>query len=232
MNMNQAYSLARRFKRNEGFSMVEMIGVLAIIAILAVIIVPKVFSTIASARVTNAVASVTSMQSAITDFAGKYGTVPTTVASSRIDDLLVTAGILNSRFAVKIGTQPANPPLAGATWANTTGNWVATTTGAVSQATQSRIICLTSNTNPPNTANGANYQLTGGTANLPTGSRVVSAVIPGVALNDARELSLRLDGDSMTQPIGSTSPDSAGKVVYGNVAGNGLVTVYVYIAHQ
>jgi prepilin-type N-terminal cleavage/methylation domain-containing protein len=224
-------SRQHRQPRQAGFSMVEMIGVLAIIAILAVIIVPKVFSTIASARVTNAVGSVTSMQAAVTDFAGKYGTIPTTVATSRIDDLLTTAGVLNGRFTVKIGTQPSNPPLAGATWSNATGAWVATTTGAVSQATQSRLICLNSTTTAPSSAAGANYQLTGGAANLPAGSRVVSAVIPGVSLNDARELSLRLDGESLTQPIGSTAVDNAGKVVYGTAAG-GLHTVYIYIAHQ
>lgn len=230
--MNSVRSQSRAMcDRSAGFSMVEMIGVLAIIAILAVIIVPKVFSTIASARVTNAVASVTSMQSAVADFGGKYGTVPTTVATSRLDDLLVTAGILSNRFMVKLGTQPPAPPPAGATWSNTTGAWVATTTGAVSQATQSRLICLASTTATPSAALGANYQLTGGTANLPAGSRVVSAVIPGVSLNDARELSLRLDGESMTQPVSSTAVDNAGKVVYGAAVG-GLYTVYVYIAHQ
>jgi prepilin-type N-terminal cleavage/methylation domain-containing protein len=218
-------------RRNSGFSMVEMIGVLAIIAILAVVIVPKVFSTIASARVTNAVGSVTSMQSAITDFVGKYGTIPTTVNTSRIDDLLVTAGLLNSRFTVKLGTQPTNPPPAGATWSNATGTWVATTTGAVSQATQSRLICLNSNTTAPSTAAGTNYYLTGATVNLPAGSRVVSAVIPGVSLNEAREMSLRLDGDSMTQPVTSSAADNAGRVVYGAANGAGLYTVYVYLAH-
>ena len=221
----------RAFRRQAAFSLVEMIGVLAIIAILAVIIVPKVFSTIASARITNAVGSITSMKSAVTDFAGKYGTIPTTVATSRIDDLLVTAGVLDSRFAVKLGTQPISPPLAGATWSNATGTWVATVVGAVSQATQSRLICLNSNVAAPSGAAGANYQLTGAGTNLPAGSRVVSAVITGVSLNDARELSLRLDGDSMTQPVGSAAVDARGKVVYGAPAG-GLYTVYIYIAHQ
>ena len=68
----------RRFfnDRQAGFSLVEMIGVLAIIAILAVVIVPKVFSTIASSRVTNAVGSITSVKTAVSEFAGKYGTLP------------------------------------------------------------------------------------------------------------------------------------------------------------
>jgi len=144
MNSVRSQSRAIRY-RSAGFSMVEMIGVLAIIAILAVIIVPKVFSTIASARVTNAVASVTSMQSAVTDFGGKYGSVPLTVATSRIDDLLVTAGILNSRFMVKLGTQPPAPPPAGASWSNTTGAWVADTTGAVTAIGEIATIITTIN---------------------------------------------------------------------------------------
>src|ERR1035437_2545343 len=119
--------------RQSGFSLVEMIGVLAIIAILAVVIVPKVFSTIASARVTSAVGSCNSMKTAVTEFAGKYGTIPLTVAASRIDDLLVTTSILDTRFLVKIGTQPSIPALAGAGWSNATGTWVAV--GGVSQAT-------------------------------------------------------------------------------------------------
>ena len=84
----------RPVARISGFSLVEMIGVLAIIAILAVVIVPKVFSTIASSRVTSAIGSTNSMKTAVTDFAGKYGTIPLSTATSRIDDLLVTTAAL------------------------------------------------------------------------------------------------------------------------------------------
>src|SRR4051812_24432535 len=110
--------VSRPYSRSHqsGFSLVEMIGVLAIIAILAVVIVPKVFSTIASSRITNAVGSVTAVKSAVAEFAGKYGTVPTTNANSRIDDLLVATGFLESRFAVKVGTQPTAASPVAATW--------------------------------------------------------------------------------------------------------------------
>ncbi len=219
----------RSVARHSGFSLVEMIGVLAIIAILAVVIVPKVFSTIASSRVTSAVGSTTSMKTAVTDFAGKYGTLPLTVAASRIDDLLVTAGLLDTRYLVKIGTQPGAAALAGATWSNATGTWVAT--GGVSQATQSRIICLTSVPAAVPGAAGTNYMLDGVTA-LPAAARVVSAVITGVTLNDARELSLKIDGDTMTQPIGSALADTAGKVAYAAPAAAGTTTVYIYLVHQ
>jgi type II secretory pathway pseudopilin PulG len=218
----------RRNNRRSAFSLVEMIGVLAIIAILAVVIVPKVFSTIASSRITNAVASVTSIKTAITDFAGKYGTVPTTNNNSRIDDLLFTAGNLEGRFTVKIGTQPGSTVAAGATWARTNGAWVAT--GGSSQAGQSRVICVTSNTTTPQTANGTNYRLDGAT-DLPGGSRVISAIIANATAAEAREISFKLDGEPYTQPDATTA-DGAGKVVYNTPNGQGLTNVFIYVAHQ
>lgn len=213
-----------------GFSLVEMIGVLAIIAILAVVIVPKVFSTIASSRVTNAVGSITSMKSAVSDFAGKYGTIPLTGANSRIDDLLITAGLLDSRFVVKIGTQPANPVVAGDTWTQVGGVWGTTAGGGAPQAGQSRIISLVSTAGAPNTAAGANYRLNGGAVNLPANSRVVSAVLVNITAAEARELSLKIDGEAFTQ-ANTTTADANGKVVYAAPAA-GVTTAYVYIAHQ
>jgi len=213
-------------RRRSGFSLVEMIGVLAIIAILAVIIVPKVFATIQSSRVTSTVASVNSMKTAITDFAGKYGTIPTTNANSRIDDLLLQVGILDSRFNVKLGTQPSAASPVAATWA-ATSPWALTSAGT-SQATQSRIICVTSAPAAvPGTA-GTNYHLDGvATTNMPTGAQVVSAVIVGVTPAEARELSLKIDGDQLT-PATTGVADTAGKVTY-TAAGT---TVYIYLTHQ
>ncbi len=217
-------------RRSSGFTLIEMIGVLAIIAILAVIVVPKVFSTIAGSRVTGAVASINSMRSALTEFGGRYGTVPLTTANSRIDDLLVTAGMLENRFVVKIGAQPGTTVVAGATWANVAGTWQTTTAGT-SQATESRIICSTSNVTAPATANGANFRLNG-TTNLPAGSRVVAAVIVNLTGPEARDLSLRIDGDSLSQTVATTA-DNAGKVVYAAPnATTGLTTAYIYLAHQ
>jgi prepilin-type N-terminal cleavage/methylation domain-containing protein len=215
-------------RRQSGFSLVEMIGVLAIIAILAVVIVPKVFSTIASSRITNAVASITSMKTAVADFAGKFGTMPVSgTTTARLDDLLVTAGFLDSRFAVKIGTQPVNPPIVGGTWArNASGVWAAT--GGTTQASQSRLVSQTSTTTSPATAGGRNFQLDGAN-DLPAGSIVITAILTGLTANEAKELSSRIDGDVATETTTSTA-DARGKVVY--AAGTGTKTVYVYLAHQ
>ena len=221
-------SWGSRPPRTAAFSMVEMIGVLAIIAILAVVIVPRVFSTIDSSRVTSAASSITAIKSSISDFAGKYGTMPVTTANSRIDDLLLAAGLTDSRFVVKLGTQPSNPAIAGATWTQTAGVWSAA--GGASQATQSRVICVTSNVTAPSAANGANYQLDGVT-NLPAGSLVVSAVIVNATANEARALSENIDGDAYTAATNAVA-DNAGKVVYAAPNAAGLTTVYIYLANQ
>jgi prepilin-type N-terminal cleavage/methylation domain-containing protein len=217
-------------RRHSGFTLIEMIGVLAIIAILAVIVVPKVFSTIAGSRITSTVASVNSMRSALSEFGGRYGTLPVTTANSRLDDLLITANMLEGRFVVKTGAQPGAAIIAGSTWSNATGTWVAT--GGTSQATQSRIICSTSTNAVPSTANGANFRLNGGNVSLPAGSRVAAAVIVDVTGVEARELSLRIDGDSLSQ-ANTTTADNNGKVVYAAPNGTtGLTTAYIYLAHQ
>jgi len=214
-------------RRQAGFSLIEMIGVLAIIAVLAVIIVPKVFSTIASARITSAASSVGAIKSAVAEYAGKYGTIPltTTSAVARLDDLLFTEQLLETRFSVKIGTTPAN--YAVATYTRATDLWAG---GNAATATQSRIICQASTVTAPATAAGTNFQLTG-TTNIPAGSRVVSAVIYNVTGIEARELSLRIDGEIGSQTTATTA-DPAGKVVYAAPSAAGLTTVYIYIAHQ
>ena len=228
--MNKSASVARSaFPRQAGFSLVEMIGVLAIIAILAVVIVPKVFSTIASSRVTSAVGSVNTMRTAVTEFAGKYGTIPLTGNNARIDDLLMATEILDSRFTAKIGTQPGTTPIPGSTWSNATGTWVAT--GGSSQIAQSRVVSYTSAV-AAIPGLGTNYRLDGtATGNLPAGARVVSTVLTGVSIGDARELSLKFDGDSMTQPTTSVLADTVGKVTYAAPTGT-TTTVYIYLAHQ
>jgi prepilin-type N-terminal cleavage/methylation domain-containing protein len=218
-----------------GFSLVEMIGVLAIIAILAVVIVPKVFSTIASSRITNAVGSVNSIKTAVSEFAGKHGTIPLANNTLRVDDLLVRAGMLESRFSVKVGNAASGSQ--GGTWALVNGTWTSTAGGTNQAAApvQSRIISVNSNAVSPATANGANFCLNPSTPinlatdSLPAGSRVVAAVIAGVTAAEALELSRRIDGDNLSEPDATTA-DARGKCVY--PAGAGVKNVYIYVAHQ
>ncbi len=222
--MNTAYSPTP--SRRRGFSLVEMIGVLAIIAILAVVIVPKVFSTISSSRVTSTVGSINTLKTAIAEFAAKYGTIPGTGTNARIDDLLIKANMLESRFTTKLGTQPPTPLVAGATWTFANNAW--TSTGGASQSGQSRVVCYTATAATP--GSGTNYFLDGSTA-LPTGSRVVSVIVAGIPATEARELSARIDGESLSQSTATTA-DTTGKVTYATPNSSGITNVFVYLAHQ
>ncbi len=215
-----------RSSAKRGFTLVEMIGVLAIIAVLAVVIAPKVFSAIRSSRINGTLVSIDAYKTAAAEFVGKYGTLPVTTANNRLDDLFIAAGLIDERFSAKIGLQADVYATAGGTWARgATGVWAPT--GGSSQASLSRIISLNRNANPPNTANGANYRLNG-TTDMPTGARIVSAVLESVPEAEARELSERIDGQALSTAAGA---DALGKVVY-NAPTGGVTDVYIYMMHQ
>jgi type II secretory pathway pseudopilin PulG len=215
-------------RARSGFSLIEMIGVFAIIALLAVAIVPRVFATIGNSRVASAVNAVNAMQTAVADFATRYGVIPATGANARVDDLLMTAGYIDGRFTARIGTPPSAPPVTGAAWRYASGVWSAT--GGSSQEGETRLICVPSTTANPAAARGGNYRLDGST-NIAAGSFVTSVVFANVTGAQARALSQAIDGDSLSA-AGPESADPAGKVVYAAPDARGLTTVYVYLAQQ
>jgi hypothetical protein len=62
---------------------------------------------------------------------------------------------------------------------------------------------------------------------------VVSAVIAGVPISEARELSLRIDGEQLsTTTANANAADTNGKVIYAAAAAGANTTVYVYVTHQ
>ena len=196
----------------QGFTLIEMIGVLAVIAILASMLIPKIFEAINSARVNNAAVSYNAMKTAVMDHYGKYGsilvsnTIPFVVpspASSNYDKVLLSEGLSDKLFTVKIGDGTANtvirviPMIAAATPTGATANY---------------------------DLDGDGVSDTGGTGNL------VEAVITGVAIADAIELNNRLDGIALGDS-NTANPDLKGRVMYAN-GGGGTVEVHIYIAHR
>ena len=217
-------------ERKEGFSLIEMIGVLAIVAILSAVVLPKIFDAMETSRVNSTMVNINAVRVATTDFVKTYGTIPLTNNRSRIDDLLAAAGFFDQRFTAKIGSQADPYAAAGAAWTfnQSTGVW--TSTGGASQNNRTRVIALTSNTTNPETAAGRNYQFDG-TTSLPAGSRVVSAVLESVPADEARKLSITIDGASASAPD-NTVLDGEGKIVYNTPNANtSLTDVFVYVAH-
>ncbi len=79
----------------------------------------------------------------------------------------------------------------------------------------------------PTTTDSA-YDLDGTGGNDASGGVVVEAVITGVTENDARDLSLRLDGDALSTAA-TGADDLLGRVKY---ALGSPTTVYIYVTHR
>ena len=198
-------------KSRQGFTLIEMIGVLAVIAILASMLIPKIFESINSSRISNTSGTYNTVKTALADHYAKFGSIVSSngtsvlpVPMNNYDDVLVTEGFLDKPFAVKIGD------------------------GSVANDVK-LAIALTTTATP--TATDAAYDLDGdGTNDARPGSVVCYALISGVVASDAYDLSKRLDGDVMSIATGA---DLKGRVKYADPATTGGATdVYVYITHR
>jgi len=220
-------------RRNQGFTLIEMIGVLAVIAILAAVLVPKVFEAINNARVNNAAMSCQTVKTAIADHYAKFGGLtidgtlavpaPFTPPNAVYDNILVGEGFLDKPFATKIGDALGTTVRVDLAEAVTQAPAASTATAGTGDAS---------------------YNLDGGTValtiNKATGSAVVHAIITGVTLNDARDLNTRIDGTEAAMGEagqgGSTAApfsDHCGRVKYTFAnATAATCTVYVYLTHR
>lgn len=211
---------------NQGFTLVEMIGVLAVVAILTAMLIPKVFETINSARVSSAASAVDTVKTAIANHYSKHGgyadstgaiLTPATVAASadaaNFDTLvLLPEGLLEKRFSVKLGDQ------------------LATNLVQVRQVTAAADATAI-------TFDSASYDMDGVDADVDTndGSLLCECIITGVSAADARALKQEIDGSDITAianlpAIGGAA--TKGRVKYDSIAAGATGTVYIYINHN
>jgi prepilin-type N-terminal cleavage/methylation domain-containing protein len=214
---------------NKGFTLIEMIGVLAVIAILAAVLIPKVFEAISSARINNAAMSCQTMKTALVDHYAKYGNLaydgstsqPLTPPQYYYDTFLLKEQLVDKLFDTKVG-DPRDPTQA------------ATGTAPATISTRIDLLPAVAATTAvdPTKENGA-FCLDGAAAgpNEATGTYVAVAVISGVAINDAWELSKRIDGANLSQPD-IVAADKRGRVIYDVPGTGGTTTVYVYLTHR
>jgi prepilin-type N-terminal cleavage/methylation domain-containing protein len=192
-----------------GFTLIEMVGVLAVIAILAALLVPKIFAAINESRLNNCVGSINACKTAAMNYFAKYGRFGDATGAPYTDTALTTAidwspvlvstGFMEKAFASRVGDS--------------------STSGLFVQAAVDE------------DANTSNIQFdldgAGSAKDIPTGSAVLYVKLTNVAIDDARELSQRIDGEGTLSP--TTGNDTAGRVKFAN--GN-TTTVYVYLAHK
>ncbi len=194
----------QRHNQRSGFTLIEMVGVLAVIAILAALLVPKIFAAINESRINNTLGSINTCKTAAIQYFTKNGSFPS-ADTNNFDGTLLTQGFLDKAFEVKLvaaGDADCRVKLTTATGAAEGGS----------------------------DGNGR-FDLDGdATADVPADASVVQVRLANVKPEDARELSLRIDGTDMSAGDTATA-DKEGRVAYAAPSG-GVTTVYVYLAHK
>jgi prepilin-type N-terminal cleavage/methylation domain-containing protein len=200
-----------------GFTLIEMIGVLAVIAILSALLIPKIFEAINNARVNNACVSLGTVKTAMADHYAKFGAIayngatslPLTPPTDDFDNVLLSEGWLDKVLEAKISDN----------------------TGTMVRLRTKNAVSATAPTAPFTGADDP-YNLDGIAApsvNDTVAAIVCEAILTGVTVADARELSLRLDGANLSE-ADTTTPDARGRVKYDSAANP--TSVLVYITHR
>lgn len=187
-----------------GFTLIEMVGVLAVIAILAALLVPKIFAAINESRLNNTLGSINTCKTAAIQYFTKNGSFPN-ADTANFDGTLLAQGFLDKAFEVKL-------------------------VAAADADCQVKLTTADGAEAGGSDGNGR-FDLDGDeTEDVPADASVVQVRLANVKPEDARELSLRIDGTDMSEADTSTA-DKEGRVAYA-VPANGTTTVYVYLAHK
>ena len=249
----------RRIRSTAGFTLLEILGVLAIIGVLAAIAVVGVNKGRKAGSITNAIGTVSHVQSALQGFLqkpGGLGFIPLTDAASAaafnlngttleaasaatiskactLDAVLLTERYLESPVALGVGSANNTP---GGTQAHPllwspTGNYFYCNPDAAPDFDYTLVPHLICQLSTTNTpgVDGTNFYLDASLTPLASNSRVVCLMIPGVQGSDAALLSNQYDNKTTST---ATAAVTTGRVTYVTPdVTTGLTTVYMYVAN-
>ena len=220
-----------RLHHEQGFTLIEMIGVLAVIGVLAALILPKVFEVVAESRVSGMVSAVKTYETAVTKYYADLGSVlPLDVAGTpaieatgdsaaalslaarltldRLDPLVLTTGLwpkFRGPYLEKFNT--SQPSGLGS-------DMFIPADAAVAYATAV-------------TGTNLGWDLKGddGLSDIGTGANVVFFQLDGVSVGDFLALDAIIDRE-----IGATTVEKQlrGRAKYDTAGGD----AYVYLAHR
>jgi prepilin-type N-terminal cleavage/methylation domain-containing protein len=237
------------------FTLLEITVVLVIIGLLIAIAIPGAKSLLKHGQITNVTGTAASLDKAVLGLVTKSGgpayppitsssaaaafpltgtlggaNGSTLTAACTLDNVLITEGLLQSPINVNIGTTGATPtgshPMIWNPGTNTFST-VGDVAPDFNYSGQPHSFCALSTTNVPGT-DGTNYLLDNSGTNLAANTRVVTFVIPNVAIADAAAIADKRDNITNASTVGA---NTTGTVTYAAPNAAGLTTVYIHIAH-
>jgi len=246
-------------RSNQGFTLLEILGVLAIIGLIAGIVAVGVNKGRKSAGITNVIGTAQHVQSALQQFVQKPGGLgypPITNAANTsafvlngatlsaasaatisnaatLDNVLLTERFLESPINVGLGSANNAPTgtMAHPLLWSPTGNYYYCNPDAAPDFNYTNVPHLMCQLSTTNVpgTDGTNFYLDASQTALPTNARVVALMIPGVQGTDAAALANQMDNKTTAS---ATAANTLGRVAYAAPnAQSGLTTVYVYIAN-
>jgi len=249
----------RKIQSTAGFTLLEILGVLAIIGVLAAIAVVGVNKARKAGSITNAIGTVTHVQSALQGLLQKpngLGYIPLTNAGTTaafnlngtalqaasaatisqactLDTVLLTERFLESPVALGLGSANNTPTgtMAHPLLWSPTGNYFYCNPDAAPDFNYTLVPHLMCQLSTTNVpgTDGTNFYLDASLTPLPTNSRVVCLMIPGALVSDAAQLSNQYDNKNTST---ATAAVTTGRVAYAVPnATTGLTTVYIYVAN-
>lgn len=203
----------------QGFTLIEMIGVLAIIAILIAAVSPRIFDAISDSRISNCAALVKTLQTTVSKYYADAGTVfPLNAAGVTVANNAGTA-----LPDILTGVTPVPAPAAGL-WSKVKSPYLdkfASSNPPIGTAmTMPAVLAVAGAAANTNT----NYDLNGdGSGDIAAGNQLVSLLITGVSQKEFTNLDRILD-----EGIGTTATEkqTRGKVKWA-AAGAGTLRIYL-----